>query len=81
MKNTLLEQLVEAVEDTNFKKVTAYEKHGYLCLRFNALPVNTDSEAVEDAMMPILEDLCFEFNVDFDIVLTNGRTVALEVIA
>lgn len=80
-KEMLLEQLVEEVNDAHFKKITAYSVDGHLFLRFNTMDINSDFEELEGALLPVVDELREQFDVDFDIMSMSGRTVALEVIA
>lgn len=80
-KEVLLEQLVEEVNDAHFKTITAYLVDGHLLLRFNTMSIDSDFEELEEALLPVVDELREQFDVDFDIMSMNGRTVALEVIA
>ena len=80
MNNTVLEQLVEEVNDAFYKKVVAQEKNGYLCLTDKRVDrYETDLEVVTDSLVDVVDFIEQEFNVDLNIVGANYRTVAFKV--
>ena len=80
MNNTVLEQLVEEVNDAFFKKVVAQEKNGYLYLTDKRVDrYETDLEVVADSLVDVVDFIEQEFNVDLNIVGANYRTVAFKV--
>ena len=80
MNNTVLEQLVEEVNDAFFKKVVAQEKNGYLSLTDKRVDrYETDLEVVTDSLVDVVDFIEQEFNADLNIVGANYRTVAFKV--
>ena len=80
MNNTVLEQLVEEVNDAFFKKVVAQEQNGYLYLTDKRVDrYETDLEVVTDSLVDVVDFIEQEFNVDLNIVGANYRTVAFKV--
>ena len=80
MNNTVLEQLVEEVNDAFYKKVVAQEKNGHLYLTDKRVDrYETDLEVVTDSLVDVVDFIEQEFNVDLNIVGANYRTVAFKV--
>ena len=77
MNNTVLELLVEEVNDAFFIKVVAQEKNGYLYLTDKRVDrYETDLEVVTDSLVDVVDFIEQEFNADLNIVGANYRTVA-----
>ena len=72
--------LVEEVNDVFYKQVVAQERKGRLCLTNGRISKYTDFEELEDSLTDVLDHLRNTYNVDFDIVTMNGRTMVLDVI-
>ena len=80
MNNTVLEQLVEEVNDAFYKKVVEQEKNGHLYLTDKRVDrYETDLEVVTDSLVDVVDFIEQEFNVDLNIVGANYRTVAFKV--
>ena len=80
MNNTVLEQLVEEVNDAFFKKVVAQEENDYLYLTDRRVDrYETDLEVVTDSLVDVVDFIEQEFNADLNIVGANYRTVAFKV--
>ena len=80
MNNTVLEQLVEEVNDAFYKKVVAQEKNGHLYLTDKRVDrYETDLEVVTDSLVDVVDFIEQEFNADLNIVGANYRTVAFKV--
>ena len=80
MNNTMLEQLVEEVNDAFYKKVVAQEKNGHLYLTDKRVDrYETDLEVVTDSLVDVVDFIEQEFNADLNIVGANYRTVAFKV--
>ena len=72
--------LVEEVNDMFYKQVVAQERKGRLCLTDGRISRYVDFEELEDSLTDVLDHLRNTYNVDFDIVTMNGRTMVLDVI-
>lgn len=72
--------LVEEVNDMFYKQVVAQERKGRLCLTDGRISRYADFEELEDSLTDVLDHLRNTYNVDFDIVTMNGRTMVLDVI-
>lgn len=72
--------LVEEVNDVFYKQVVAQERKGRLCLTDGRISRYVDFEELEDSLTDVLDHLRNTYNVDFDIVAMNGRTMVLDVI-
>ena len=72
--------LVEEVNDVFYKQVVAQERKGYLYLTDGRISRYADFEELEDSLTDVLDHLRNTYNVDFDIVTMNGRTMVLDVI-
>lgn len=72
--------LVEEVNDVFYKQVVAQERKGRLCLTDGRISRYVDFEELEDSLTDVLDHLRNTYNVDFDIVTMNGRTMVLDVI-
>lgn len=72
--------LVEEVNDMFYKQVVAQERKGRLCLTDGRVNKYVDFEELEDSLTDVLDHLRNTYNVDFDIVTMNGRTMVLDVI-
>ena len=72
--------LVEEVNDVFYKQVVAQERKGRLCLTDGRISRYADCEELEDSLTDVLDHLRNTYNVDFDIVTMNGRTMVLDVI-
>ena len=72
--------LVEEVNDMFYKQVVAQERKGRLCLTDARISKYADFEELEDSLTDVLDHLRNTYNVDFDIVTMNGRTMVLDVI-
>ena len=72
--------LVEEVNDVFYKQVVAQERKGRLCLTDGRIGRYADFEELEDSLTDVLDHLRNTYNVDFDIVTINGRTMVLDVI-
>ena len=72
--------LVEEVNDMFYKQVVGQERKGRLCLTDRRISRYADSEELEDSLTDVLDHLRNTYNVDFDIVTMNGRTMVLDVI-
>ena len=72
--------LVEEVNDVFYKQVVAQERKGRLCLTDGRVNKYVDFEELEDSLTDVLDHLRNTYNVDFDIVTMNGRTMVLDVI-
>ena len=72
--------LVEEVNDVFYKQVVAQERKGRLCLTDGRISRYVDFEELEDSLTDVLDHLRNTYNVDFDIVTMNGRTMVLNVI-
>ena len=72
--------LVEEVNDVFYKQVVAQERKGRLCLTAGRVNKYVDFEELEDSLTDVLDHLRNTYNVDFDIVTMNGRTMVLDVI-
>lgn len=71
--------LVEEVNDVFYKQVVAQERKGRLCLTDGRISRYVDFEELEDSLTDVLDHLRNTYNVDFDIVAMNGRTMVLDV--
>ena len=71
--------LVEEVNDMFYKQVVAQERKGRLCLTDGRISRYVDFEELEDSLTDVLDHLRNTYNVDFDIVTMNGRTMVLDV--
>lgn len=71
--------LVEEVNDVFYKQVVAQERKGCLCLTDGRISRYVDFEELEDSLTDVLDHLRNTYNVDFDIVAMNGRTMVLDV--
>ena len=71
--------LVEEVNDMFYKQVVAQERKGRLCLTDGRISKYADLEELEDSLTDVLDHLRNTYNVDFDIVTMNGRTMVLDV--
>ena len=71
--------LVEEVNDVFYKQVVAQERKGRLCLTDERISRYVDFEELEDSLTDVLDHLRNTYNVDFDIVTMNGRTMVLDV--
>lgn len=71
--------LVEEVNDVFYKQVVAQERKGRLCLTDGRISRYVDFEELEDSLTDVLDHLRNTYNVDFDIVTMNGRTMVLDV--
>ena len=71
--------LVEEVNDMFYKQVVAQERKGRLCLTDGRVNKYVDFEELEDSLTDVLDHLRNTYNVDFDIVTMNGRTMVLDV--
>ena len=71
--------LVEEVNDVFYKQVVAQERKGRLCLTDGRISRDADFEELEDSLTDVLDHLRNTYNVDFDIVTMNGRTMVLDV--
>ena len=72
--------LVEEVNDVFYKQVVAQERKGRLCLTDGRISKYiVDHEELEDSLTDVLDHLRNTYNVDFDIVAMNGRTMVLDV--
>ena len=71
--------LVEEVNDMFYKQVVAQERKGRLCLTDGRVNKYVDFEELEDSLTDVLNHLRNTYNVDFDIVTMNGRTMVLDV--
>lgn len=71
--------LVEEVNDVFYKQVVAQERKGRLCLTDRRISKYADLEELEDSLTDVLDHLRNTYNVDFDIVTMNGRTMVLDV--
>lgn len=72
--------LVEEVNDVFYKQVVAQERKGRLYLTDGRISRYADFEELEDSLTDVLDHLRNTYNVDFDIVTMNGRTMVLDVI-
>ena len=73
--------LAEEVNDMFYKQVVAQERKGRLCLTDGRISKYiVDHEELEDSLTDVLDHLRNTYNVDFDIVTMNGRTMVLDVI-
>ena len=72
--------LVEEVNDMFYKQVVAQERKGRLCLTDGRVNKYVDFEELEDSLTDVLDHLRNTYNVDFDIVTMNGRTMVLDLI-
>ena len=72
--------LVEEVNDMFYKQVVAQERKGRLCLTDGRISRYADFKELEDSLTDVLDHLRNTYNVDFDIVTMNGRTMVLDVI-
>ena len=72
--------LVEEVNDVFYKQVVAQERKGRLYLTDGRISKYADFEELEDSLTDVLNHLRNTYNVDFDIVTMNGRTMVLDVI-
>ena len=72
--------LVEEVNDVFYKQVVAQERKGRLYLTDGRISRYVDFEELEDSLTDVLDHLRNTYNVDFDIVTMNGRTMVLDVI-
>lgn len=72
--------LVEEVNDMFYKQVVAQERKGRLYLTDGRISRYADFEELEDSLTDVLDHLRNTYNVDFDIVTMNGRTMVLDVI-
>ena len=70
--------LVEEVNDMFYKQVVAQERKGRLCLTDGRISRYADFEELEDSLTDVLDHLRNTYNVDFDIVTMNGRTMVLD---
>ena len=71
--------LVEEVNDVFYKQVVAQERKGRLCLTDGRISRYVDFEELEDSLTDVLDHLRNTYNVDFNIVAMNGRTMVLDV--
>ena len=71
--------LVEEVNDVFYKQVVAQERKGRLCLTDGRISRYVDFEELEDSLTDVLDHLRNTYDVDFDIVAMNGRTMVLDV--
>lgn len=71
--------LVEEVNDVFYKQVVAQERKGRLYLTDGRISKYADFEELEDSLTDVLDHLRNTYNVDFDIVTMNGRTMVLDV--
>lgn len=71
--------LVEEVNDVFYKQVVAQERKGRLCLTDRRISRYADFEELEDSLTDVLDHLRNTYDVDFDIVHMNGRTMVLNV--
>ena len=71
--------LVEEVNDVFYKQVVAQERKGRLYLTDGRISRYADFEELEDSLTDVLDHLRNTYNVDFDIVTMNGRTMVLDV--
>ena len=71
--------LVEEVNDMFYKQVVAQERKGRLCLTDGRISRYVDFEELEDSLTDVLDHLRNTYNVDFNIVAMNGRTMVLDV--
>ena len=71
--------LVEEVNDVFYKQVVAQERKGRLYLTDGRISKYADFEELEDSLTDVLDHLRNTYNVDFDIVAMNGRTMVLDV--
>ena len=71
--------LVEEVNDVFYKQVVAQERKGRLYLTDGRISRYADFEELEDSLTDVLDHLRNTYNVDFDIVAMNGRTMVLDV--
>ena len=71
--------LVEEVNNMFYKQVVAQERKGRLCLTDGRISRYADFEELEDSLTDVLNHLRNTYNVDFDIVAMNGRTMVLDV--
>ena len=71
--------LVEEVNDVFYKQVVAQERKGRLCLTDGRISRYVDFEELEDSLTDVLDHLRNTYNVDFDIIAMNGRTMVLDV--
>lgn len=71
--------LVEEVNDVFYKQVVAQERKGRLYLTDGRISRYADFEELEDSLTDVLDHLRNTYNVDFDIVVMNGRTMVLDV--
>ena len=71
--------LVEEVNDMFYKQVVAQERKGRLYLTDGRISKYADFEELEDSLTDVLNHLRNTYNVDFDIVTMNGRTMVLDV--
>ena len=71
--------LVEEVNDMFYKQVVAQERKGRLCLTDGRISRYVDFEELEDSLTDVLDHLRNTYNVDFNIVTMNGRTMVLDV--
>ena len=71
--------LVEEVNDVFYKQVVAQERKGRLCLTDRRVNKYVDFEELENSLTDVLDHLKNTYNVDFNIVAMNGRTMVLDV--
>ena len=71
--------LVEEVNDVFYKQVVAQERKGRLYLTDGRISRYADFEELEDSLTDVLDHLRNTYNVDFNIVTMNGRTMVLDV--
>ena len=76
----VVETLVEEVNDLFYKQVVAQERKGYLCLTDLRIDKYVDFEELELSLTDVFEHLQNTYDVDFDIITMNGRTIVLDVI-
>ena len=76
----VVETLVEEVNDLFYKQVVAQERKGSLCLTDLRIDKYVDFEELELSLTDVFEHLQNTYDVDFDIVTMNGRTIVLDVI-
>ena len=76
----VVETLVEEVNDLFYKQVVAQERKGCLCLTDLRIDKYVDFEELEISLTDVFEHLRNTYDVDFDIITMNGRTIVLDVI-
>lgn len=77
---TMLNDMVEDINDKWDGMVEARERDGYLFLRAFGVQYDVDTETLEDTLYNIIEDLRYSYNVDFDVEFSRGQTMVLSVI-